>query len=55
MSKVQVKDEEPGDFKQTNIIKVALDDEDLGNTNRFKIYCKSSVAAIHEITKAQVS
>ena len=55
MSKVRVKEEEPGDFKQTNIIKVALDEEDLGITNRFKIYCKSSVATIHEITKAQVS
>ena len=55
MSKVRVKEEEPGDFKQTNIIKVALDEEDLGITNRFKIYRKSSVAAIHEITKAQVS
>ena len=56
MSKVRVKEEEPGDFKQTNKIKVALDEEDLGIiTNRFKIYCKSSVAAIHEITKAQVS
>ena len=54
MSKVRVKEEEPGDFKQKNIINMALFEEDLGITNRFKIYCKSSVAAIHEITKAQV-
>ena len=55
MSKVRVKEEEPGDFIQTNKIKVVLNEEDLGITNRFKIYCKSSVATIHEITKAQVS
>ena len=55
MSKVQVKDEEPGDFKQTNIIKVVLNEEHFGTTIRCNIYCKSFVAAIHEITKAQVS
>ena len=36
MSKVRVKEEEPGDFKQTNIIKVALNEEDLGINNRFR-------------------
>ena len=55
MSKVQVKDEEPGDFKQTNIIKVVLNEEDFGTTIRFNIHLISFVAAIHEITKAEVS